>query len=210
MITFDAKSASTVKSATNQITFTHVVGGGANLFVLASAIHTGGAGRNIANANIGGTALTQAIDQAGDTEIWYCVNPPVGSKTVTVNYGANFDRGACGGVSFKGADIEDPLGDTSVGDTTGLPDVTITAVTGGVLVDALDIDSDAALSPSAGQTEIHDVDLVGTSERSASSYKLTPAPGATNMGWELNANHVYVGAAFKPQAEGGSLLLDLL
>jgi hypothetical protein len=127
-------------------TWSHTVSGGDNRLLAVSVSNrdnTTDGDRVISGITYNGTALTQAVSQddtsAGDNmraEVWYLVNPPVGTASVVVSFaGGGPTRGQAGAVSFTGAAQTSPV-DVTGGTNTGTnPDisnsVTATASAGG-------------------------------------------------------------------------------
>jgi hypothetical protein len=109
-------TTNTSSSARTSATFSHTVAAGNNRLLAVSVMLRG----NITASSVtyGGTALTKAISRASTssgttTEIWYLVNPPVGTANVVVNFSASADPSAIAAVNFTGVNQTSPVGATA-------------------------------------------------------------------------------------------------
>jgi len=211
MISIDSISTS-ARKISSPYTWSHTVGVNASLIVVTTAIHSGGSGRNVSSCTCGSLSLVQgATDNQSQVEIWFGVNPPSGAQTITVNWTQNPGEGACGAATFFGVDTANPWHANVIGNTSGLPTLTVDCLAGGVVVDALYSQTSSAVAVGqAGQNSIHNIALTGNNTKSASSYLIPTGSGSTTLSWTVSDSHGYIGASFNPAISGGAFLLNML
>lgn len=128
-ITVDATSSAAGSAVTQaSLSCTHVVGTGATLLI-AGTVNT--TNTTVASVKLGSTNLTKLTSIANGTsrevELWYLINPTVGSGTLTVTWSVSA-RGCLGGVSFLGTDTGTPFGTAVTATGSASPSsVTVTA-----------------------------------------------------------------------------------
>ncbi len=214
-IAFDAASSSQVDNAT-QMTLSHTVGSNTNrvLVVAVSAKDTTvfPLGMSMSYA---GQAMTR-IDKKNfisgtnymGTELWYLLNPPAGTNTVSVSFNSAMDGITMGAVSLTGVQQQAPeVKKTAVG-TSATASATLTTLTNNAwVIDSLGIQSGAVITTvGSGQTQRYfqdnSNDIVG-----AASTKPVATAGSTTLQWNFASSKAWgvVAAAFAP-ASGGAML----
>ena len=141
-IGFDATTQIGAAQQNAGSSWSHTVGTGLNRIILV-----GVAGddynppRSVTAVTYGGQALTRAkrtTDSAGSTwsEIWYLVQPPSGTNTVSVTLDGTPWAWYAGAISYTGVNQTVPMDATPVGTSglSGTPSATITTVTDGAVV----------------------------------------------------------------------------
>lgn len=177
-------------------TWTHVIGAGVkSIFILHAVIWQDVAGTGaVSSASIGGVALTKVTGGTGRSqgmqeEIWYLLNPPQGSQTVSVTV-----TGATDGIKFAGSSFFGVRGLLPVDVSTSVDNVTNTAVTatvvttqgGCLIVDCVSSFNTDVFTVGAGQTTILN-DHTGSINAEA-SYKIVAGPGSYSMSWTRTSN----------------------
>ncbi|MGD8500463.1 MAG: C25 family cysteine peptidase, partial [Phycisphaerales bacterium] len=182
-----------------------VTASGSDRILIVEVSYVGGTDNYVDSLTYGGQALTLAgeIDQSLNvgTEIWYLVNPPTGTNTVSLSmYQQNMIK--CGAASFVNVDQATPLG--SFFSASGLSDsvsVDVTGVNEGELViDSLAVKSADSATVGADQTELWN-EFYLSEIRSAASTEPSPDGGGTvSMSWSLGSSIEWaIGAvALKP------------
>ncbi len=101
-----ASYATSGSNVTNP-TWSHTCSGSDRVLVVICTDPNNGANHD--SATYGGQAMTKAVESAqyggGSTSVWYLINPPTGSNTVSFNGGTT--RWMCGSISYTGADVSD-------------------------------------------------------------------------------------------------------
>ncbi|GAH95045.1 unnamed protein product [marine sediment metagenome] len=74
------------------------------------------ADESVSSVTYSGASLTEAIAHGGTTdqhqrvELWYLVNPPVGSANILVHFASSVNPSGIAAVNFTGVDQTDPIG----------------------------------------------------------------------------------------------------
>ncbi|MBE2179563.1 MAG: DUF11 domain-containing protein, partial [Chthoniobacterales bacterium] len=205
-----AQSTTTAVGATNatSISATHVVGAGTNrlLMVGVSFEDDNTSGMTISSVTYGTNTLTRAIQRSSSQEakgeIWYMLNPPVGSATVTVTASgvASSDSMAFGATSFVGVNQSTPFG-TFAGNTgTGTnASVSVGSAVGDLVYAMLALDDARTATTSQNSlwnvfTETANSDGVRSAGSTASG-----AAGNVNMSWTVGSDSwAAMGVSIKP------------
>ena len=161
----------------------------------------------------GGNNLTLITSIYNSTTWWYLINPPTGSKTITITFSSseNFIAGIA--VSYKGVTQTNPIDTyaTKKIDATSCS-VDISPSTGSMVVDLIFGFADyhnSSGTPGSGQTEVLDNYFLrenGGYEMRFSSYKLN----ATSMSYSTpeTINWKYCAIAIKPVPETSNAFLS--
>ena len=128
-------------SATSPLTWTHINGGSATCIVIGATIFTGSS--NVITAvTYGGVSCTLAgfvvsgSGGAGGIAMYYLVNPPTGSNTVSVTFTGGNDTVA-GSISFTGSgSTGTPVTGSSSGSTASITASVSNTTTGGMVAAA--------------------------------------------------------------------------
>lgn len=140
-------------------------------------------------------------------EIWYLVDPPVGTANVVVTYPGTVADSECGAASFFGVDqtpvIEGSAKDEGVLSPSTSPQLTLTSVTDEALfVDTITFSNAGSfINPQGSQQLIYDTGLV-----SRSSYLVGGGAGNQIMGWTTQNSTQSVHTAVVFKASGGEYL----
>ena len=133
---------------------------------------------DVDGATYGGETMTEAVGAANSTNIvhiFYLVDPPTGSNTVSVDFSASNGYGESGAVSACDVDQDNPLDVTNSG--TGSSNTSSVAVTtsnaGALIVEVIAVaySFGSAYTPGAGQTEFTDCSSCSQGE-GAAAYEL--------------------------------------
>jgi len=178
--TNDSSSGTTITNSA----FT--VANNSNRVLVVSAARFDGSGGNISGITWNGTedfvspAAAVEDDGTSRSEIWYLINPSVGTHDVVTTWNATTANRGAGVYSFYNADQTTPIGITNNATATSTPTTgTLTPTsTGSLIVDCEISSSNVAATPTltAGWNS-----LIGGIDRSFSSqYNLTPTIGVSN------------------------------
>ena len=192
-------------ATTASLTFSHAVTAGPNRALVVVTAHRDG-NLNVTAITYGGVALTQAIQQNGnannnEVNIWYLLNPTVGSANVVVTLSGSA-RVAAGAINLTGVHQTTPVG-TAAGAaaTSAAPSVTVGGAVNELVIGAVSANGDAVSVASAGGqssivntgsgTAVGDIRLAAASKAGAAS---------VTVSWTLGASKAWGAAAvpFKP------------
>jgi hypothetical protein len=208
-IAYDSVGSGHNGDGTSNITWSHVVGSGANRFMMIGiSIKT--VAVSALSVTVGGQPATflrsDIRDPAVKAETWYLINPDSGSKTVTVTL-SGISKASGGSVSYSGVVQTNPIDNhvsTSYGGTTPSVSITTTkdddwifanlAVSGTASILAHDID------------QVHRYYQIGTGGSGSSRAgadgddESTTAAGFYTMSWNMSffSDCVAQAVAFKP------------
>lgn len=189
----------------------HTVGSAADraLIVVVSGWAAGTA--NVCSAvSYGGTALTKAADSGrgpgGDyAQIWYLVNPAVGTATIATTINTT-GWAATGGNSLDltGVDQAAPTGAgaTATGTST-TPSINALSASGDLVVDGIGWDQGTAATATVGANQTAIGNRSGGGEGSAASRESATGT-STTMSWSLSASASWAIAAIAVKAAGGT------
>lgn len=199
-IAVDATSSTGALSSVSGATWSHTVGAGLNM-VLVACVNardaTAGDDTPVSSITFNGvgTGWSQAQsvtqDQSGDemtASIWDKVNPGAATANIVVTLLGTCFFAAMGAVSLSGVNQSTPRdgADTSVTDSDGANIVTTptTTMAGCYAVDSFyDSSAVANITMDGGQTEIFKTGTDGGSDSAGASYKSVPTAGAQTMTW---------------------------
>jgi len=194
-IAYDSVGSGNNGDGTSNITWTHVVGSGANRF-MAIGISVRTVTVTVSSVTVGGQSATfLRSDVRGSEvkgEVWYLVNPDSGSKTVTVTLSGTSK--ACGGsVSYTGVAQTNPIDNhrsVSYGGTN--PSISLTtAVSDDRVFSNLALCGTATVT-SHGSVQVHRYYEVGTGGGGSSRAgadgddKPVTVPGSYTMSWNVS------------------------
>ena len=209
--TFDAQSSSIelFTSAANTQVFTHTTGAGTNRLLLVS-VHmniTDQIGATVTDVEYNNTDLTllDAIGDASDdtrTEVWYLLNPPVGTFNVDVTVGGlgagDTVNAVLGATTFSNADQSAPASTANAGQNTPVSTTLNGTAATDLVLDFLSVRESVTSTANAAQTAGYaQTTGTGTDDVDARSSGRTAATPNTAMSWTISANrfwsHIVVG-----------------
>jgi hypothetical protein len=191
-ITIDTTSSSTGGSVSS-ISWSHTVGNGDNRILVACSgvedsqisdyIITGADfnGKSLTKAN--STFLRSGNNYLTSTEIWYILNPNIGTYTMRINYTGTVDDCSVGTISLFNVSQQGPEAfNSSTNEGPNQISTTIaTSLDGSIVIDVAHCGNAQSFTQGSGQNEFFDE--TAASSGSAGSYKLLPNAGTTTM-WE--------------------------
>lgn len=204
-VTVDAVSTAATGAGVNatSLTWAHTTAGTNRLLVVTCAadggtVHT----TNLITYN--GVALTKADAITGGestrSEIWYLVNPPVGTYNIVWSHSAS--EGLVGyGISFNGVDQTTPVGTALTGNNGNVAatssTLSPTAADGDMVIDVISTD-DVAVTVGSSQTQRNNVGANGF-VAGGTSTRLEQCPGTTtSMTWTFASdNYAHVAVSVK-------------
>ena len=164
----------------------------------------------VSSVKIGATNFTQGVahDQHGATcEIWYLLNPPIGSQTVDVVFNADLLEFVIGAYSLYGVDQTTPIGATGAAGTSGgtpQPNGTITPTNAGSwIIDCIVANSNNATLTESLTLGYYELVSAGDPNRPlGSQYSATPTISSSNsMAWSgLTGGYNWTWAAVEVNA----------
>ncbi|UCF12670.1 MAG: DUF2341 domain-containing protein, partial [Thermoplasmatales archaeon] len=209
LITID-NTSSFQGGSVSSISWTHTVGNGDNrILVVCSGVEDPGTTDYIiTGADFNGTSLTKAHstslrssnDYLTSTEIWYILNPNIGTYTMRINYTGTVNDCSVGAISLFNVSQESPEAvnsNTNEGPNQISTDIT-TLSNGSIVIDVAHCGNAQAFTQGSGQIEFFDE--TAASSGTAGSYKILTNAGTTTM-WEnvSSANRLsHVVVAFSP------------
>jgi hypothetical protein len=220
-ITVDSTANSGVKSSVSSFTMTCTVGSGLANSVLAVANQARGASVDsdltITSVKDGSTNFTNATSTLGAdtpttgslrTELWYLLNPSIGSRTITITFTGTVNYATAYCVSLSGVNQITPVdatagtGDAASAHTSPVTQNITTAADNSWIIDSIYHKIGTTLTPGSGQTRIStELFPNGGGDTSDASYKgpITPA-GSTSTSWTYSGADGYTisSASFKP------------
>jgi hypothetical protein len=130
----DSSSGATLSSSSSSIQWQHTTGIGNNRILIVSldVYNNGGTPTTVTGVTYGGTALTQANTTLCSTTpqvrsyIYYLVNPPIGTKTVTANFAAS-TLAVGGSITYTNVNQTNPMQTTVANGAGSTQSVSITA-----------------------------------------------------------------------------------
>jgi len=194
-IAYDSVGSGNNGDGTSNITWTHVVGSGANRF-MAIGISIRTVTVSVSSVTVGGQSATFIRSDVRGSEVkgevWYLVNPDSGSKTVTVTLSGTSK--ACGGsVSYTGVAQTNPIDNhrsVSYGGTN--PSISLTtAVSDDWVFSNLALCGTATVTEH-GAGQVHRYYEVGTGGGGSSRAgadgddKPVTVPGSYSMSWNVS------------------------
>ncbi|MDQ8023504.1 MAG: DUF4347 domain-containing protein, partial [Moraxellaceae bacterium] len=201
-------SAATSTSGATSLSWSHTVAAGSDRMLVVSI-----AARNdgpVDTVTYGGQALTRLSSVIGDgvvvAEIWYLLNPTVGSANVVISLGSTHEFVA-GATNFTGVDQTTPFGTvkTDADDGSTNSSASVSSAAGDVVIDVIALrQQDGTPSIGGGQSLLW-TERVGNSSADptgASSYEIASG-SSTSMTWssiDNNSAHAAIGVAIKATA----------
>lgn len=203
-IAFDAKSNSTVNSASGS--WNHTVGTGSDRVLIVFFSRSGYDSDLTVTYN--GTAMTLAAKTTSPfgAFVYYLVNPDSGTHSIA--WTATVGRATIGSaMSVTGAAQTSTIGasnSATAGDTTTSVSIT-TESDNSWIVDIMSVVNSTTRTPDGAQTEIS-VDSSGT-QYTGTSYKLLATAGATTMSWTVGSNLLWSALAVEIK-EAAAILVN--
>lgn len=186
--------------------FSHTVASGEDLLVLCMSLRDNAT--NIVSATFNGDALSKAVEINGTvddlgTEIWYMVNPDVGTFSVSIDL-STFDALGVTAANFSGVDTSDPLDtfNSAEGDSADVTVAVTPSAANALVVDCMITeDGSAPTENGANQTT-----LFATDEgvwASGSSYVIQTSAVEETMAWTIGSDTWVTSTAVFNVATGG-------
>ena len=195
-ITVDNTSSSQGGSVST-VSWTHTVGNYNNrILVVCSGVEDAGtADYPITGIDFNNNGLTKAHSDfvlssnnyLTSSEIWYILNPEIGSFTLRVNYTGPLNDCEVGAISLYNVSQQGPEAvNSSTNEAINQISTDITTTTdGSIIIDTAHCGNAQTFTQGSGQTEFYEE--VAASSGAAGSYKILPTSGTTTM-WENVSN----------------------
>jgi len=206
-VQFVNASSGASAGTTTSFSFQHTVNAGTDRVLIVGGAIRAGAPVAFTSVTYNGIALTpiQGVTGADDVraELWYLINPPIGTFNVTLTASANRNL-AGGAMTFTGVHQTTPVGTpASVGGQSNSTSVDVTSASGEMVVDVVaqrDPGGMGTLTAGPGQTEQYRRDHPNTNMRIAGSTE--PGAASVTMSWTftLNPRHAQVAVPLRPSA----------
>ena len=209
-IAYDSVGSGNNGDGTSNITWTHVVGSGANRFMMigisirvvtisALSVTVGGQPATFLRSDVQGTEVR--------AETWYLISPESGSKTITVTLSGTC-KASGGSVSYTGVAQTNPI-DNHVGTSYAgvTPSVSLTTTVNNDWIFSNLAVSGAATILAHGSGQVHRYYQIGTGGSGPSrpaaddgDDKPTATPGLYTMSWNMSfyIDTIAQAVAFKP------------
>jgi len=208
-ITKDGSSQS-INTATNGTTLVKsiTIGNNNNRILIVSTgaynLHPTVSGVTLGSQNFVKAISASHSSHAFKTELWYLINPTVGTADITVTWSGTAGRRGITGTSFYNVDQSSPIGVTNYVDVGNVQQSTVSGTitpttAGSMVIDAMMWlnGTQASLTRTAGA-----IQFIGGNDRSTGQqYMLTPIIGSANtMNYTASdsARWIWVGAEIKP------------
>lgn len=194
-IAYDAAGSGNNGNGGSNITWTHVVGSGANRFiVIGVSIRT--VTVSVLNVTVGAqSAILLRNDVQGSQvvgEIWYLVNPDSGSQTVTVEL-SGVSKASGGSVSYTGVNPASPIDNhQGVSYSGSIPSISLTTNAVNACIFSNLAISGTATVVAEGNGQVHRFYEIGTGGSGTSRAgidgddKPTTSPGSYSMSWNMS------------------------
>jgi hypothetical protein len=195
----------------NPFTWSHTVGTGNNRILVVSTANPG-TSVAVSSVTYGGTALTrlsQNLSAGASTEIWYLLNPPSGTATVSVSL-ASSAKFAGGSVSYRNVHQTTPFGTPVAATGSGGAISLLVSNTRPVdwIIDSVAIQTSNTLTPTSPQTQRWHNGSTGSGPStgkvtSAGSTLPGTACGDVSLSWTAanNAPWATIGVILRPSAQ---------
>jgi hypothetical protein len=204
-ITFDAASSSATGNTTNRISWSHTVGIGTNRFLAVCTQARDRAGRYygvVTTVTANGFPLRKVRADVGfnggisfRTELWYLVNPGVGTHTIAVTWTeALSDYGVGSATSYFGVDQDTPIDAIAGSGGTGTTlSTAITTVANHALITDCALGQASPLAVNAGQTTRVNRLTMGTPDSvGVSTMNDKAVAGSERMDWTQGKAEIWV------------------
>ena len=216
-ITVDETSSTEWEDYFNQVYWSHRVENHENrILIVVSSVEEDNSGDHvISSITYNGDPLTKA-DSAeigssiiASSEIWYLLNPDVGTHDIIINYnGGPIRYCAAGAISFYNVAQQAPeVTNTNTSTSTSSINTDITALSdGSIIIDNVACGANSGFLPGTDQTEFYEERTSGAGAAGAGSYKELLTAGATSMtqtaSFDVN-RMAHVVVAFAPVSYSG-------
>ena len=182
-ITLDSQISTDTAVSGTTLTASLTVAANSNKILIVSA-NAYASSPTLTGVTFGAQALTQGNTEIyladGRADLWYLINPNVGTYTITVTWSGTAGRRTMGGYSFYNVDQSSPIGviDSTTG--SGAPaGGTITPTTvGSMIIDSMMWTSGTAASLT--ETAGYCIFIGGSDRNGGSQFNLTPTISASN------------------------------
>jgi len=200
---FDAVSTGNA-NGTNTVTSSHTLGGGCSnsYAVVDVAWQLASPTGSVSSVTYGATSLSfiageDRADTDGRVEKWGVVNPPTGAQTVTATLNGTKNSLTLTTRTYCGVHQSSSLGTPATASgSSGTATVDVTSASGELVIDGAIMNSDAAATAGASQTERSNF-VEGTNHRQVTSDEAGAT--TTTMSWDFSVNYwAIIGVALKP------------
>lgn len=214
-LTIQSSSSVSGSAGDGTVSTSHTTAAGNNRLMIVGVSYRNvtGSAINVTNVTYNGTALTylgqRTQGSTNGVEIWYMVNPPVGSANVQVTATglSGNDSLAFGVTTFSGVDQSTPLGTfASAGASSSSASVSVSSATDDIVF--------AVLAAERGSTTANPGQTSQWNRRTLSNNNGVRAAGSTesgsngsvNMTWSLSSsrNWAAAGVSIKPASNGAA------
>lgn len=219
---FDSAS-STSGTTASSLTWAHTVANKQNrILVVGVSSEDATAGDvDVSGITYNGVALTKAKDQTwagqseegsktNNVEMWYLLDPPIGTYNIIATFGGSCDALSGGGISLynmKQSTPEVTASNTRL--TIGEISTNITTLTNNaIIIDVVGNQDAGTTTPGGSQTERYDVTSGGAGHMTACSTKIQATAGATSMSQTpqgKSSGHVLGAWAYRGSFAGGMI-----
>lgn len=187
-VAFQNKTSNSTSGASS-LTVSHTASGSNLIAVVAISADYGASGYTT-SVTYNGVSMTQAIEvqptfDAGDSSIWYLVNPATGTQSVVANFASSTRNTQMVVYTFTGASQSSPIDNSGVNGnsaSTSIAKSITTNVDGCMVVDALSTNQGAS-TPTANGDNSNATTALGH----GSSYATKATAGSVNMSWSTNS-----------------------
>jgi len=178
------------------------------ILIVSTGNYTTGSSEIVSGVTLGSQNFVKAISRshgshAFTTELWYLINPTVGTADITVTWSATAARRGITGTSFYNVDQSSPIGVTNYVDVGNLQQTTVSGTitpttAGSMIIDAMMWlnGTQASLTLTAGAIQFINNDDRSTGQQ----YSTTPTIGSANaMNYTASdvGHWIWVGAEIK-------------
>ena len=182
--------------------------------ILVVGVASRGPNEDVSTVTYAGLSLTKIIDSnfsGVNSEIWYIINPPTGTNSITVTHVGDMLTSDAGGISFYNAGIFDKTYTNAQSGALGTPTFT-TSSNNQFGVHVYYKKGGTVTVPSGTETIVFAEDPNGNADRAGMSAKSFPTAGNNTMSnWNASGDHAQSAVTFTTSfGEGGSFLYHLI
>jgi len=229
VILFDASSSHYSSFNGSSLSWSHTIGNGDNRILAVgvvaenndanslevSSVDFGGFGLNMVPNSVETAGLGSGSDRVVKSELYYLLDPPSGTGTITITYLENVSKRCAGAISLENAEKEVPeaVSTGSVGGTNTISTNITTLTDGAWVVDVVGSNNQGSFTVGQGSSQIERFDISSNSSAAAGGTAFTALKGTANITWDHSAvsgHIVHSVASFSPKQPIGYDLTDML
>lgn len=191
-VTVDAVSTSTASGSS--VTMSHTTSGVNRLLYVGISLDNEGS-ETVSSVAYNGIPLTflGSATEANNirVEVWYLVDPPLGTHNLTVTFSADLTRNAAvGAVTFTGVDQNLPFGSLSgnQASTGTVASTSVSSTSTEVVVDTVGCEDCASLSAGSGQSVLWNFGGSFGSPEAFGGASIKTGSSTTTMSWNLGSS----------------------